>query len=324
MLNKKTATEVMCKSQEVLTKPIFAPWLNMGELVLLYAPTGSGKTHIALALAHAAATGTKFLKWQAARKFKVLYIEAEMGEAAIGHRLQVVDESGEVAVEPENLQFIFREEPNNYLPNLSSVEGQQEYIKAINEHEIIIIDNLTSCSFPIDGRDDDVKQWQRIKQFIYAIRNSGRTLILVHHAGKSGQQLGTSLRENDMNAVVHLQRANWAADKHHLCMELRFQKLRDVAPGDATPLYVEFIKRDNRIIWKHEELSDVLKAVIQNIALTVKSKASIAGLLQLPLWEVEKALREPVSVEGGETQVIETDDDFEERMFFGGEQDELF
>jgi hypothetical protein len=42
---------------------VLAPWLPVGGLAMLYATRGIGKTHVALEIAFAAATGGSFLRW---------------------------------------------------------------------------------------------------------------------------------------------------------------------------------------------------------------------------------------------------------------------
>src|SRR5438128_11849314 len=57
---------------------ILDPILSTKSLAMIYAPRGVGKTHMALGIAWAAASGGTFLKWQAERPRQVLYIDGEM------------------------------------------------------------------------------------------------------------------------------------------------------------------------------------------------------------------------------------------------------
>ena len=67
---------------------ILSPFLPSQGLCLLYAKRGVGKTHVALGIAYAVAIGGGFLKWQAPRPRKVLYIDGEMPAAAMQERLR--------------------------------------------------------------------------------------------------------------------------------------------------------------------------------------------------------------------------------------------
>ena len=63
------------------------PILPEKGLAMLYAARGTGKTHVALGICFAVATGTKFLKWTAPKPRRVLLIDGEMPAAALQERL---------------------------------------------------------------------------------------------------------------------------------------------------------------------------------------------------------------------------------------------
>src|SRR5215217_2562002 len=46
-------------------EPLLGPWLRKQTLAMVHAWRGVGKTHFALGVAYAVASGGKFLKWQA-------------------------------------------------------------------------------------------------------------------------------------------------------------------------------------------------------------------------------------------------------------------
>ena len=60
-LDLKQFLQLSIKTREMLLDPI----LPEKGLAMLYAARGTGKTHVALGIAFAVATGTKFLKWSA-------------------------------------------------------------------------------------------------------------------------------------------------------------------------------------------------------------------------------------------------------------------
>ncbi|MFZ4699170.1 MAG: AAA family ATPase, partial [Candidatus Methylumidiphilus sp.] len=53
---------------------ILYPVFTLSSINMIFAWRGIGKTHFALGIAWAAASGGGFLKWQASRSFKVLYL----------------------------------------------------------------------------------------------------------------------------------------------------------------------------------------------------------------------------------------------------------
>ena len=82
-LDLKKFLKLAIKPREMLLDPI----LPEKGLAMLYAARGTGKTHVALGIAFAIATGTKFLKWTAPKPRRVLLIDGEMPAAALQERL---------------------------------------------------------------------------------------------------------------------------------------------------------------------------------------------------------------------------------------------
>src|SRR5215813_4211297 len=54
---------------------ILEPWLLTQSLSMIHAWRGIGKTHIALGIAYAVATGGEFLTWKAFKPRRVLYVD---------------------------------------------------------------------------------------------------------------------------------------------------------------------------------------------------------------------------------------------------------
>src|SRR5476651_851937 len=85
-LRSVSAPELMAMD---LPKPraILEPILSTKSLVLLYGPRGIGKTFLALGIAWAAATGGRFLGWQAPQPARVVYVDGEMAAAELRDRM---------------------------------------------------------------------------------------------------------------------------------------------------------------------------------------------------------------------------------------------
>jgi putative DNA primase/helicase len=71
------------KPREMLIDPI----IPQKGLAMLYSTRGTGKTLVALGLACAVATGTRFLKWRAEKPRRVLLVDGEMPAIALQERL---------------------------------------------------------------------------------------------------------------------------------------------------------------------------------------------------------------------------------------------
>jgi len=68
-------------------KMLLAPWLPRQGLAMVHAYRGIGKTHLALAVAYAVATGGSFLGWRAPGPAGVLLLDGEMPGPALQERL---------------------------------------------------------------------------------------------------------------------------------------------------------------------------------------------------------------------------------------------
>ena len=67
---------------------ILEPLLPAKGLAMIYAPRGIGKTWVALGVAHAIASGSAFLRWNATTPRRVLYIDGEMPAALLQNSLR--------------------------------------------------------------------------------------------------------------------------------------------------------------------------------------------------------------------------------------------
>ena len=68
---------------------ILEPLLPEQGIVMVYSPTGVGKTWFSLGVANAVATGTEFLKWKAPKPRGVLFIDGEMQAYNLIERLKL-------------------------------------------------------------------------------------------------------------------------------------------------------------------------------------------------------------------------------------------
>jgi archaellum biogenesis ATPase FlaH len=286
----ETMTEFL-SHEDLPTEEICGPILRTGELCLLYARAGAGKSMLTTCIAHAAATGGQFLKWKASRPFRVVYIEAEMSAKVSRKRMRFVEMAADRSVEPRNLRIITRDE-KNHLPNLATRDGQVEIYRAVKDYDLIVIDNLTTMAVPESNRDDDVQMWHRIKPFLIALRNQNKTVLLVHHSGKSGSQLGTSLRENDQDVIIRLTSPKKPIHQHKLSIQIEFDKTRDLEPMQKEGVYAEFFLENGRPVWDWQPLKEARHELIRRMALLTKNPMSISTALHCDVWDVYEALAE--------------------------------
>lgn len=212
-------------------EPIF-PWLLQQALVMLYAWRGVGKTWVSMGIAVAVATGGKFLKWQASRPHKVIYLDGEMPAYALQERLKVLAPSG--LPHPENLKFLTPDFQEDGIPDLATPAGQAE-IDALIEPDttLIIVDNISALCR--SGKENEAEGWIPVQTWALRHRAAGRSVLFVHHAGKGGAQRGSSKREDLLDTVLMLKHpGGYSADKGAL-FEVHFEKSRHLAGGETIP-----------------------------------------------------------------------------------------
>jgi RecA-family ATPase len=177
-------------------EPLLAPWLRKQTLAMVHAWRGIGKTHFALGVAYAVASGSAFLKWRADRPRKVLYIDGEMPGAAIKERLAAIIASpdGEQEPPPGHFRIVTPDAQEWALPDLATADGQADYSAVLSDAEVIVIDNLSALSRT--GPENEGESWLPIANWALARRREGRAVLFVHHEGKNGQQRGSSRRED--------------------------------------------------------------------------------------------------------------------------------
>ena len=171
-------------------------------LVMIHAPRGVGKTHVALGIAYACATGTPFLRWRAPTACGVLYLDGEMSASDLQERLRAIssDEENGAAT---NLKILTPDLTDRPMPDLATEDGQKAVEPLLEGVSLVIVDNLaTLCR---SGNENGGESWLAIQGWLLDLRRRGISVLLIHHSGKNGGQRGTSRREDILNTVIRLQ-----------------------------------------------------------------------------------------------------------------------
>ena len=110
---------------------------------MLYASRGTGKTHIALGIGFAVATGSRFLKWKAPAARRVLLIDGEMPGAALQERLaSIVASAPNVEFDPDNIRILAGDLiEGGGLGNLASPDVQAELDQFLDGVALLVLDN---------------------------------------------------------------------------------------------------------------------------------------------------------------------------------------
>ena len=166
---------------------ILDPWLPTQGLAMIHSMRGVGKTHLALGIAYAVATGSGLLGWTAPEPRRVIYLDGEMPAATMQTRTAaIIAGSNGNPPADDYLQFLSADLEGG-LPDLSAAEGQAEVDAAIGRAELIIVDNISTLVR--SGRENEAEGWLPVQDWALGHRRAGRSMLFIHHAGKGGLQL---------------------------------------------------------------------------------------------------------------------------------------
>ena len=223
--------------QELLTLDIperkrYVEWLPERGLVMVYGPRGAGKTMLMLGLTIGLTTGKQFLKWPIHHATGVLYVDGEMPIVELRERTVALAHQ---AI-PQELHFltgemVYEKLGVDLILTSEAARTAVEELLGANPHiRVVILDNI-SCLF--SGISEDKKQdWEPINTWLVRLRHRGITVVLVHHAGKGGQQRGTSGREDSLDVVLSIEYPQDHRPEEGCHFHLRFKKSRSIK-GEA-------------------------------------------------------------------------------------------
>jgi hypothetical protein len=211
-----------------LPKPdfILGDWLTTTSRVLFPAPTGIGKSMFWVALGMAMAAGMPFLRWEARRPCKVLYIDGEMSARLLKERLAA--EVERLGVVPAGFHALSHEDIENFAP-LNSVEGQktiEEVIARIGGVDFTIFDNIMSL---IAGDMKEEEGWRQTLPWQHALTKRNIGQVWLHHTGHDEKKsYGTKTREWQMDTVLFGERVE--RPDTDVSFKLEFRKARERTP----------------------------------------------------------------------------------------------
>jgi len=245
---------------------LLSPVLTSQSLTMVYGPRGIAKTHVAVGIAWALASGGEFLGWKAVAPVRVLYLDGEMPGADLKERVARVVASSPNESPAGYLRFMTPDAQQDWIvPNLYTPEGQAAIAQVIDDAQVIIVDNL-SCLVR-GGKENEGESWQPVAEWALRQRAAGRSVIFIHHAGKGGQQRGTSKREDLLDTVISLRRpSDYTADQGAR-FEVHFEKARALYGEDVQPFEAQLESmEDGTQAWTTRKVSDATDEQILEMA----------------------------------------------------------
>lgn len=186
-------------------KTIMAPWLTFGSTHMIYATRGVGKTFFALSIGLAICHGTDFGEWTIKESSNVMYVDGEMLPQDMKERIDFLSPN---LKEKMNKWYILSS-GLNFQNGGSAINITQTFWQDFIYNEVItkdikvvFLDNIAALTPGIE--ENDSTAWDVISSWLNKLKQTGCAIILIHHAGKGGQQRGTSAREDALDTVITL------------------------------------------------------------------------------------------------------------------------
>jgi len=222
---------------------ILSPWLPVQGLAMIYAPRGVGKTHVALGIANAVATGGQFLGWKAPKPRGVLYLDGEMPAALMQERLLTLIHTAPSVP----FKLLTPDLQSGAMPDLATNAGQlmlEPYLKGI---DLIIVDNIsTLCR---SSKENEADSWIPVQEWALKMRASGKSILFIHHAGKGGNQRGTSKREDILDTVIVLKRPDDYNATDGAVFQIHYEKSRGFMGDDAESFEAQLVTQNESQEW---------------------------------------------------------------------------
>lgn len=234
------------------------PILQTQGLMMLYSARGVGKTLTSLGIGCAVAAGGKFLRWQAPKPRKVLYVDGEMPAITMRERLAGIIAGMDGEIEPGYFRLITSDLQMEGIPSLSGTIGQTMIEAELEDSELLIIDNL-SCLCR-GGRENEAESWLPVQEWALSLRRRGVSVLFIHHAGKGGAQRGTSRREDVLDTVISLRHSEDYNPADGARFEVHFEKARSIYGDAVEPFEVRMETREGAAVWLMNSLDDVTEA----------------------------------------------------------------
>lgn len=266
--------------------------LNTAARAMLFAGTGIGKTHFAMAIACAAAGGGSIFSggfWAAPEPRRVLYVDGEMPLALLQDRLrEALGRAGDTGGRLSLLSTADFPDADA-LNTPSGQEWINTYLAAIDP-ELVIFDNIQSL---VAGDMKEADGWRSLQTWMRSLTDHGIAQLWVHHANADGTMYGDKTRTWQMDTVLSMQRVEGETG---VCFDLSYDskfggKARERHPGRNGSEYREGRVTLQGNIWRFQDAAAVETADIESVLAGAGRRmktGELAGLLGMSRQAVEK------------------------------------
>lgn len=289
----------------IVRREVLGSWLREGGLALVYAPSGVGKSFLAMSAALAVAGGGRLLGWAAPEPRRVLYVDGEMDVADLQERFAGL--LGSVpGVEPgaarRNLGLLSRhdQEPGVGFPDIAEAEGRRALLAEVDRSgaELVVLDNLSTLATIED--ENAAGSFNDVVKLLMDLRTRGVAVVLVHHSRKAskgeGAYRGSQKLSVTFNAILRLEHPNGVPSTAGAAFVLHWEKLRSQR-DDATRAPMLARLTEGGWTWEVSEDARLREVVAEMKSLRHASDRAMAAALGVP-WSTFGRLKAKAVAEG--------------------------
>jgi len=223
-------------------RTIIHPWLYEGQVAMLHADAGVGKTWFGLTLALIASKHVTCFDYSGPG-VPVLYVDGEMGRHDLHARMTKLRDTLKVdlsAGEPFKLlaRDLAHEDHLHAFPDLCDPAGQDLICRIAKDMDagLVVLDNYRTLAQLED--ENDATAFQNLNRFLKRLAR-GRAVIGVHHNNKHSRMSGSTALETVLSHRFNLAKAT-PTSAGQACFSLRLEKNRTGLGGEAiVPLKCE-------------------------------------------------------------------------------------
>ena len=176
--------------------------IKEGFIGMVFGLRGLGKTFFIMGCIEAIVTGGKFGPWECITPVNTMFLDAELAHDDVVDRFSPLlgkTKKAELYIHSSAVDA----DKGYKAPALEDEKWREGFKKHLIDLGVrfFVIDNISSITVDDENAKD---VWAPINQWLISLRHAGITTFIIHHAGKSGDQRGTSGREDNMDIVIKL------------------------------------------------------------------------------------------------------------------------
>ncbi len=137
-------------------------------------------------------------------------------------------------------------------------------------------------------RENEADSWGGVQFWALQMRRAGKTVVFIHHSGKSGGQRGTSKKEDVLDTVIALRRPSGYSQEQGSRFEVHFEKARSVHGEDARPFQAHLVDGT----WIKSEIVDEEEEEVLRLKAEGRSIRDIAAKIGVSKSAVGRMVKE--------------------------------